>query len=116
MTIKEAIADYTGKKRITTKEIKQVGWVVRHRNLTLAEAVKYYYTEKENDKETTLSEYLSRKSCIKKEILERCANCPRHKDCITNMFIEENQNYTLDDLKDILMSDCNNGSFHMFSI
>lgn len=106
LEVKQAVNKYNGKKRITDLEVKHIWWFMRTKKLSLEDAVKAYYEDKEESKRLGYSAYIARRQEIRKDILSHCTDCPRRDSCIKNIFLEADTEYTLDDLKVIQRSEC----------
>ena len=101
--IKEAVNKYNGRKRLADIEIKHIRWFIRTKNLSLEEAVKAYFEDKEETKRLSYREYLARKKEICDEIKSHCANCRMNGCCIKNVLLET---WSLDDAKTVQRSEC----------
>ena len=101
MTIREAVFAYNGRKRLKDIEITHIKWFMRTQNLSVEEAVKAYFEDKE--KVLTYSEYVAEHKRICDNISSHCESC-RYKDCcIKSALLEQ---WTLADVKTVLRSEC----------
>ncbi len=103
MTIREAVFAYNGRKRLKDIEIKHIKWFMRTQNLSVEEAVKAYFEDKEAEKSLTYSEYVEEHARIRREILGHCANCRQRESCIKESLLA---NWALSEIKTVQRSEC----------
>ncbi len=103
MTIKEAVFNYNGRKRLKDIEISHIKWFMRTQNLSVEEAVKAYFEDKEEEKNLTYSEYKAECKRICSEISSHCADCRYKGICIKSALLEQ---WALSDIKTVLRSEC----------
>ena len=103
MTIKEAVFNYNGRKKLKDIEISHIKWFMRTQNLSVEEAVKAYFEDKEAEKDLTVSEYLSERKRICSEISSHCEGCRYKGICVKSTLLEQ---YALSEAKTVQRSEC----------
>lgn len=103
MTIKEAVYNYNGRKRLTDKEIRHIKWFMKTQSLSVEDAVKAYFEDKEQEKKLSYTEYKALHKKIRDEIRSHCQTCKYCKGCIKEILLDGEG---IADLKTIQRSEC----------